>query len=233
MREILNISREFVIPERAEVLKLQGIPEDSILPSKITELYEKAFGVFQKSIEPAGIICEITAVDLENILTIAGGNIINSVISTVFKKSRNLALYAFTLGGVISDTISDLFDRHEFAMGSMLDSIASSAADKGGNFGEHYFSEHLKKIGAASPDTRVLMYSPGYCGWNITGQKKLFRYLKPIDIGISLSDSSLMLPLKSVSGVLVSGKGKYITLKKISNSAECVRERTAGRGSKG
>ena len=206
MREILNISRESIIPERVEVFKLQGIPEDSIIPPKIIDLYDKAFELFQKSIEPAGIICEISTIDLENILTAAGGNIINSVISTVLKKSRNLALYAFTLGGLISDTISDLFDRNEIALGSMLDSIASSAADRGGSYGEQYFLEHLKEVGASTPDTRVLMYSPGYCGWNVTGQNKLFRYLKPGEIGISLSESSLMIPLKSVSGVLISGK---------------------------
>ncbi len=206
MREILKISRETVIPDRHEVLKLQGIPYDSILPAKIIDLYDKAFAIFQKSVEPAGIIGEISAVDLENILTIAGGNIINSILSSIFKKSRSLALYAFTLGELISDTISDLFDRNEFALGSMLDSIASAAADRGGSHGEYYFLEHLKKIGAATPDTRVLMYSPGYCGWNITGQKQLFRYLKPGEIGITLSESSLMIPIKSVSGVLVSGK---------------------------
>ena len=206
MREIINIPRESIIPERVEVFKLQGIPEDSILPPKIIDLYDKAFGIFQKSIEPAGIISEISAIDLENILTVAGGNIINSVISSVLKKSRNLSLYAFTLGSLISDTISDLFDRNEIALGSMLDSIASAAADRGGSYGEYYFLEHLKELGVATPDTRVLMYSPGYCGWEITGQKKLFRYLKPGKIGISLSESSLMIPLKSISGVLISGK---------------------------
>jgi len=206
MREIVEISRDDVVPEQREVFKLQGIPGDSILPPKITDLYDQAFNVFRKTAEPAGILREISLADLENILTAAGGNIINAVISTVFRKSRHLALYAFTLGPVISDTITDLFDRNEFAMGSMLDSIASAAADRGGTHGEQYFLNRLRSLGSASPDTGVLMYSPGYCGWNIRGQKRLFRYLKPGDIGITLSESSLMIPLKSVSGVLISGK---------------------------
>jgi hypothetical protein len=52
----------------------------------------------------------------------------------------------------------------------------------------------------------VLGYSPGYCGWHISGQKKLFASLKPRKIGISLNEGFLMTPLKSVSGVLVGGK---------------------------
>ena len=59
--------------------------------------------------------------------------------------------------------------------------------------------------GGASAVDRVLSYSPGYCGWHISGQKKLFAFLHPEEIGIRLLDSFLMHPLKSVSGVFVCG----------------------------
>ena len=206
MREILTIPDEFVIPGREEAMDLQGIPRDSILPEKITDLYERAFSIFRESMKPRGLIGDISSVDMENILTAAGGNIINSVLTSVFIKSNHLALYVFTLGTVISDTINDLFSKNEFALGSMLDSIASAAADRGGEYGESFFLNHLKEMGSIAPNHRVLMYSPGYCGWDITGQKKLFRYLKPGDIGISLNESSLMTPIKSISGVLLSGE---------------------------
>jgi hypothetical protein len=45
-------------------------------------------------------------------------------------------------------------------------------------------------------------YSPGYCGWKVDEQQKLFRLLPPGFCGVSLSDSSLMQPTKSVSGVI-------------------------------
>ncbi|MHC4266624.1 MAG: vitamin B12 dependent-methionine synthase activation domain-containing protein, partial [Planctomycetota bacterium] len=60
----------------------------------------------------------------------------------------------------------------------------------------------------AGASTRILSYSPGYCGWDISGQKKLFEYLHPGKIGISLNNTYLMTPLKSVSGVLVAGKNE-------------------------
>ncbi|UCE26659.1 MAG: hypothetical protein JSW52_09965, partial [Candidatus Coatesbacteria bacterium] len=63
----------------------------------------------------------------------------------------------------------------------------------------------LAKNGKLSPESGVLRYSPGYCGWDISGQKKLFEYLKPNDVGITLRESYLMEPLKSVSGVIVAG----------------------------
>ena len=52
----------------------------------------------------------------------------------------------------------------------------------------------------------TLPYSPGYCGWNVSGQRKLFARLRPVEAGIELKEGSyLMVPIKSISGVLVSG----------------------------
>lgn len=51
----------------------------------------------------------------------------------------------------------------------------------------------------------TMLFSPGYCGWHVSGQKRLFESLRPDEIGIELSESFLMQPLKSVSGVIVVG----------------------------
>ena len=56
---------------------------------------------------------------------------------------------------------------------------------------------------------RVLGYSPGYCGWHVSGQRALFERLPPGGDRRSRSTTSfLMQPLKSVSGVLVAGAGR-------------------------
>ena len=51
----------------------------------------------------------------------------------------------------------------------------------------------------------MLRFSPGYCGWHVSGQKRLFAELKPQKIDLTLRESCLMQPLKSISGVLVAG----------------------------
>ena len=60
--------------------------------------------------------------------------------------------------------------------------------------------------GRAPAGDVFLRYSPGYCGWDITGQRKLFHALRPEEIGITLRESCLMEPLKSISGVLVAAR---------------------------
>jgi hypothetical protein len=63
----------------------------------------------------------------------------------------------------------------------------------------------MKDSRLVGSDARVLTYSPGYCGWHVSGQRALFRVLRPEEIGVTLNESCLMQPLKSVSGVMVAG----------------------------
>lgn len=48
-------------------------------------------------------------------------------------------------------------------------------------------------------------YSPGYCGWKLTEQTNLFSLLPESPCGIELTDSCLMIPVKSISGVIATG----------------------------
>jgi len=49
-------------------------------------------------------------------------------------------------------------------------------------------------------------YSPGYCGWKLAEQKKLFSLFPDNFCNIRLNNSFLMTPLKSVSGIIGAGK---------------------------
>jgi len=49
-------------------------------------------------------------------------------------------------------------------------------------------------------------YSPGYCGWALNEQKQLFAFFPNNQAGIKLSDSCLMDPVKSVSGIFGFGR---------------------------
>jgi hypothetical protein len=51
-------------------------------------------------------------------------------------------------------------------------------------------------------------FSPGYCGWDVAGQHRLFGFFPDNYCGITLNASALMSPVKSVSGII--GKGKEV-----------------------
>ncbi|MEE3446448.1 MAG: vitamin B12 dependent-methionine synthase activation domain-containing protein, partial [Prevotella sp.] len=47
---------------------------------------------------------------------------------------------------------------------------------------------------------------PGYCGWHVSQQQLLFPLFNGQTCGVTLTDSSLMLPIKSVSGIIGVGE---------------------------
>ena len=49
-------------------------------------------------------------------------------------------------------------------------------------------------------------YSPGYCNWDVREQELLFSLLPDNNCHITLTESCLMLPIKSVSGIIGIGK---------------------------
>jgi len=85
----------------------------------------------------------------------------------------------------------------------MLDTAASLGADLAAAEIERYCEAQWRSARVIDDTTTVMRFSPGYCGWHVSGQKRLFARLQPESIGITLNDSCLMQPLKSVSGVIV------------------------------
>ncbi len=206
MREIVRISTDATEPDRRDVLRMQGIPMDKKPSENTVQLFEKAMKLYRTCTQPMGIVSEISISVFEVVYTGEALNEESTPLDAIFRRADNLALFAVTIGEVVIETIDELFKSSEYALGSMLDATASAAAEKAADVIEDFFFDLLAKRDEANQSTKILRYSPGYCGWHVSGQKRLFAYLHPEDIGITLLDSFLMRPLKSISGVLVAGK---------------------------
>jgi hypothetical protein len=199
----LNINDR--IPASKDVLNHQGIPEDVVIPDHIISIFEDAVNVFKEKAKPVSIIKKVTVDEFDTIFKGERKNEDQTPLENIYLNSDNIALFALTVGSSIVDTIHDLFNKKDFAQGAMLDSVASLSADKSVEILEAYFYNILSERNLTKNGSIVLGYSPGYCGWDLSGQKKLFEYLNPGEIGITLNESFLMSPLKSISGVLVHG----------------------------
>lgn len=203
---ILDITSAEVVPDRRSVLEALGIPRDRDVPERIDGLYESALLLFEETAAPAGIVGDITEEEFGEVYAGEGMNAPDSVVQDVFPQADHLTLFAVTLGAATSRAIAQGFESHDYALASMLDAVASEAADLAADVVERRIERDLREQEQLSADGAALRYSPGYCGWHVTGQQRLFRYLEPQRIGISLTDSCLMQPLKSVSGVIIAGQ---------------------------
>ncbi len=193
------------MPDRATVLQTQGIRADQEISPRIDSLCTKALNRFVEVAKPVGILSRISPDDFELVYRGEGRNEPHAPMGGIFCRAEHLALFVVTLGGGVSLEIQERFKANDFALGSMLDSVASAAADRMAEVAQHRFLEMLEGCGQSTSATHVLRYSPGYCGWHISSQRKLFEFLRPERIGISLRESFLMEPLKSVSGVVIAG----------------------------
>lgn len=206
MRKIFNIQLEKTIPALESIIRAQGIPAGIKPEERTLKIAQEAISIFKKLAKPIGIIMELSKEEFYEIYTGEGKNELSTPIEQIYKKSDDLALYAVTIDEDICEEISHQFAIGEYALGSMLDTVASEGTELSAQALEELYKEHLKNIQRFSNNNGILRFSPGYCGWDISGQKKLFKALHPEDIGIELNSSYLMQPLKSISGIIISGK---------------------------
>jgi len=206
MTPIVHFNRLDILPERQAVLRSQGMADGTTPRGQVPTLLTEGLDLFNETCEPVGMIAELQTSDFREIYRGEGKNARDTPLEYIFPQADALALFALNMGSEVSLRIEELFTGNNFALGYMLDTVASLAADRAVEACETSFLDDLVQRALVQPDHCALSYSPGYCGWHITGQKKLFQQLQPEKIGITLNDSCLMTPLKSVTGVLVAGR---------------------------
>lgn len=205
MTTVLEFAPGAVRARRDAALEQMGIPRDIVIPPHVERLYDDAAAIFAETAAPAGALREIAVDEFASLYDGEGRNAPDSPLAEIFPQAERLALFAVTIGGATSEALDRCFMAQDFALAYTLDAIASVAADDVADLAEREWAEALRAEGWETADGDVLRYSPGYCGWDVTGQKRLFASLQPAAIGLTLTDSCLMQPLKSVSGVLVAG----------------------------
>jgi hypothetical protein len=205
VRAILEFDPSETEPDARAVLERLGIGRDREPTATVTGLMAKAAELLRRHARPAGVVEQVAAEEFAAVFAGEGKNLSPAPLESVFPRADRLALYAATLGEEVGREIAALFEVGDFAIGYVLDAAASCAADGLSRLLARHYVSALVAGGEVPVDRRALDYSPGYCGWDITGQRKLFLRLAPGDVGIALNESCLMRPLKSVSGVIAVG----------------------------
>jgi hypothetical protein len=205
MKGTLDIPASEVRPTREAVLRSLGVPADHPAGARVERLVEDAFAEFRELAESRGVFEEIGTDPFAAVYEGEGKNDEPSPLLEIFPRADLLVLFAVTVGAPLSERITALFDERSPALGATLDAVASEATELGAVYLDRIVLDDARRKGKAREGSALLRYSPGYCGWDITGQRALFAALRPDEIGIHLNESCLMEPVKSISGVMVLG----------------------------
>jgi hypothetical protein len=203
MPEIIEMKSEDAQPTRDEILENLGIPAGQELSENVEELIHEATNLFQSICRPRGIIAGIPVSDFAGIYSGEGLNAKKTPLGDMYGQACDIALFALTIGMDVTEMISELFLKDQLALAGVLDATASAGAETAADRVEIYYYHKILTSEVKHEKPNIYRFAPGYCGWHITGQKKLFRFLEPEKIGITLMPSYMMSPLKSLSGAIV------------------------------
>jgi hypothetical protein len=137
--------------------------------------------------------------------TEVGGHLFSTG-KTVFnqiRKSSETAFFMATAGHKITDRCRQLNGSGDNMYGYVLDVLGSVVVEKAAE----KIMDELEAAVLSKGWHISESYSPGFCDWDVAEQQKLFALFPPGFCGISLSASSVMTPVKSVSGIIGIGPG--------------------------
>jgi hypothetical protein len=123
---------------------------------------------------------------------------INKTLFGQLKKSGSMAVFICTAGEEIGNRTRKAMSEGDPLTGYMYDITGSIVVDAAAD----RMQSELEKAIFAAGKKNTNRYSPGYCGWDVSEQHKLFRLLPDNFCGIRLTDSALMDPVKSISGII-------------------------------
>ncbi|MDR0541794.1 MAG: hypothetical protein LBH19_06235 [Dysgonamonadaceae bacterium] len=119
-------------------------------------------------------------------------------IASYMKGADYLALFACTAGAVFTDLAHRYNQAGDYLEAFVTDAIGSLTVEKAMDKIQTQLESNMQAQGLQISNR----YSPGYCNWPVSGQRELFDQMGEIPIAVSLTESCLMLPIKSVSGII-------------------------------
>jgi hypothetical protein len=121
-------------------------------------------------------------------------------LAILMQGAERFAVFAATAGAAFQDYQERLKKENDLLVNYVADAIGSCMAESAGDRMEKALEQETEGF------RHTNRFSPGYCGWHLSEQRKLFRLLGGRPCGIEMSDVCLMKPIKSISGMIGIGR---------------------------
>jgi hypothetical protein len=131
---------------------------------------------------------------------------VKKIVLNQIKKSDSVAIFLCTAGAEIGIRSRKAMQEKDLLRGYIFDVVGSEIVEAAADL----MQIELEKEAVSTGMKITNRYSPGYCGWDVAEQRKLFHLVPDNYCGIRLTESALMDPVKSISGII--GIGKKVRL---------------------
>lgn len=181
--------------DRQEILRYLGAPKsnpqlDQMIDRAESEIEAAAsprhvWGLYSLSVEREGVV-------------LGGTYLASKTLAAHLKGCQEAFLVAFTLGPKV-DALIKRFELTEMPMVPVLQACAAVYTEEQADKAQEELEQYAKEKGYYLRPR----YSPGYGDFALSNQKFLFDALQVSKkIGITLTENYLMLPMKSITGVV-------------------------------
>jgi len=186
--------------DRQRVLHNIGYGADRKLPSRIASLINEYVENAYYLIEPSYscVIRDIKLVQGSSVFIDGSIAFQSQVIAQLLEQCHKAAVFLVTIGNHLEEMALRLAEDGLILQATVLDAIGSVAVESVANFVRD-------RVGEVANDQGLVIsprFSPGYCDWDIGQQKMVFWAVNGDSTGIRLTDGQLMIPRKSISGVI-------------------------------
>jgi hypothetical protein len=195
------------VPLELKATELAG----NLRPQKLSEQFVSLFERARSLIEPKAVYTTIHVIGFESHLVhLENGHALRGIVlRDMLDRGQEIMPYVVTIGPKLESEISQEKNLlHSFLL------------DKIGNYALHKACAYVKSLAAErfGSGRSISEFSPGTGTGQLFGieqQKPLFRLLDAAtaSIGVQLTPSLMMVPVKSESGVLAATRHEYVACK--------------------
>lgn len=223
----LNIKKKDINPDPEELLSYMPGGKD-VIDQHTRQLTSSLLFQCKEIMEPRGAYVALKALPIADVEEIASHEAVfrpGKIIVKMLKGSERFLFFMATAGPGPEQLARSLMADGQYLEGFLVDLIASALVETAAQ----HVHDHMKETMGLSGLPISNRYSPGYCGWDVSEQQKLFALFPAESCGITLSESSLMHPIKSISGLV--GAGANVKFKdytcEICSMKDCTFRRTS------
>lgn len=195
-------------PDRSQIHRLLGLLPGRSNHERWFRLVEETITTARRILRPRALfrIDEVVQLTPSRIVLRSGAQY-QGAIGAFLRNSEQMATFLVTIGSALERYSRRCLKDGKVMQGTIADAVASefveAAADR--------MQSEVQAWAQARGGNITPRFSPGYCGMHVRQQRVLFASMPAEQIHVRLTPSCLMLPVKSVSGLIGIGPADKVT----------------------
>lgn len=188
------------VPRPLVLLRL-GYRRPSQVPERTSRMLDEVLELGASLLAPRAVLTEVEVAAQAPDRVAFGGDRVRTASRSLHDRLAGCStavLFAATVGEALEAWGREILEAGQMTRSLLVDAYASSAAIALGTEIERVVGERFAGRGLA-PGKR---YAPGYGDWSLEDQTPLCALLGVQRIGITVTPEHLMIPSKSISGVI-------------------------------